>query len=73
MFPIEELEKEIACLLKLEKNEFCNRIFKCKLKKSLTALTDYHCLIYSLWKSQYEKIKKHRSKKIPTMFQQKNE
>lgn len=57
------LEKEIEDLLKIEKNDFCNRIFKSKLKKSDLKMSIYHGLIYNRWKELVEKSRKKRSKK----------
>ena len=45
-------------MMQMEKNQFCNKIFKCKLKKSLTYFTDYHELIYKQWKTELNKKKK---------------
>lgn len=53
-----DLERECADLAQMEKNEFCNKIFKCKLKKSLTYFTDYHELVYKLWKAELNRKKK---------------
>lgn len=44
------LETEIEDLLKLDKNEFCNKIFKCKLKKSASKIYHYYGLVYNRWK-----------------------
>ena len=37
-----ELEKEVEDMMKLEKNEFCNRVFKCKLKKIASPIIYYY-------------------------------
>jgi len=37
-----ELEKEVEEMMKLEKNEFCNRVFKCKLKKIASPIIYYY-------------------------------
>jgi Mg-chelatase subunit ChlI len=55
-----ELELEMEELLKLEKNEFCNRIFKCKLKKLLAPISGYYELVYQQWKKEVEKTRKKR-------------
>lgn len=49
--------------MKMDKNEFCNRIFKCKLKKCASKVYSYYGLIYNRWKESVEKSKKKRSKK----------
>lgn len=51
--------------MKLEKNDFCNRIFKCKFKKSITAIIDYYELVYQLWKKEVDKCKKKKGSKFP--------
>lgn len=62
---MEELSLEIEELLKLEKNDFCNRIFKCKFKKSITAIIDYYELVYQLWKKEVDRCKKKKGSKFP--------
>lgn len=50
-------------MLSLEKNEFCNKIFKCKLKKAMNPLFDYYEQIYSIWKKDVDKNKKKKYNK----------
>lgn len=57
-----DLEKEIEDLMKLEKNEFCNRVFKCKLKKISSPIINYYESLYVFWKGELEKGKKKRGK-----------
>lgn len=57
------LEDEIEDLMQMDKNDFCNRIFKCKLKKSSSHMYSYYGLIYNKWKDCVEKSRKKRSKK----------
>ena len=57
------LEAEIEDLMRMEKNEFCNRIFKCKLKKSSQQIFSYYGLIYNKWKECVEKARKKKLKK----------
>lgn len=40
------IETEIQDLMKMDKNQFCNRIFKCKLKKCASKVYSYYGLIY---------------------------
>ena len=47
----------------MDKNDFCNRIFKSKLKKCDSKMSSYHGLIYNKWKELVEKVRKKRSKK----------
>ena len=44
----------------MEKNEFINRIFKCKLKKANSPIIDYHEHVYNFWKKEVSKSKKKR-------------
>jgi hypothetical protein len=47
----------------MEKNEFCNKIFKCKFKKSLCPIIGYYEVVYNLWKKDLDKNKKKRMHK----------
>lgn len=59
----EELKAEIEELLKMEKNEFCNKIFKCKFKKSLCPIISYYEIVYNVWKKDLDKNKKKKMHK----------
>ena len=48
----------------MDKNEFINRIFKCKLKKANSQIIDYHEHIYNYWKKEVSKSKKRRFPKF---------
>lgn len=41
-----ELEREIKDLLKMDRNEFCNRLLKCKLKRSNDPIRTYYKQLY---------------------------
>lgn len=43
------------------------------MKKSLTPITDYYELVYKLWKSEYEKSRKLKPKKVAYFSDKKNE
>lgn len=47
----------------MEKNEFCNKIFKCKFKKSLSPIIAYYEVVYNVWKKDIDKNKKKRMHK----------
>lgn len=49
--------------MKLEKKEFCNRIFKCKTKKILSPAIHYYQLLYLHWKKEVERSNKKRPAK----------
>lgn len=49
-------------MMKLETNEFCNRVFKCKLKKITSPIIYYYESLYIYWKSELEKGKNKRAK-----------
>lgn len=57
-----EIEKEVEDMMKLETNEFCNRVFKCKLKKITSPIIYYYESLYIYWKSELEKGKNKRGK-----------
>lgn len=59
---LSDLEREVEELIKLEKNEFCNRVFKCKLKKISSPIIGYYESLYVFWKGELERGKKKRGK-----------
>ena len=52
-----ELETEISSLLKIEKKEFCNKLFKWKLKRTSYSLCDYIELFFTKIKENLDSIK----------------
>ena len=59
---VQQLEQEIKLLLKLNKNEFCNRIFKCRMRNIGHSMVEYHRAVYCLWRKQAQA---NRRKKMP--------
>lgn len=68
----ESMEKEIRELMKLEKNEFCNRLLKCRLKKAATdPMKGYHRQLYRMLVERIKSNKKKKGlKKEPNVLQQ---
>lgn len=60
---LNDIQKELEELLKLERNDFCNRIFKCKLKRILSPIINYYELVYHEWKKELDKSRKKRGLK----------
>ena len=48
--------------MKLQKNEFCNRILKCKLKKCMAPMVSYYELVYNFWRKELEINRKRRQR-----------
>ena len=44
--------------MKLQKNQFTNKVFKCKLKKAHLDIVGYHEQVYNYWKKEVAKMKK---------------
>ena len=49
-------------MLKGDKNEICNRVFKSRVKKQHILIEDYHQMVYEAWKSEVGKKKKQKNK-----------
>ena len=44
----------------MDKNEFCNRILKCKLKRCLSPIINFYQLVYNHWRKELEAARKRR-------------
>lgn len=58
--PPADIKREMEELLKLDKNDFCNRVFKCKLKKATLPVLDYYELLYAHWKKEMDRNRRRR-------------